>query len=315
VEATRNAAAPFEQRRPTGVLPGVQCTRERTLAMSKRVNFFSAFAALTLGTVSVNAADLGGMRGGGMKDGGYMPAIQQSAAVSSGIYLRGDVAWANQSFSSMYEPPAYQLSHTSIENTRSWGVGIGRYFSSNIRGDLTFDWRGEAGMKGSVLENSATVRGERQFGVKNMVALANLYYDFDTRSRFTPYIGVGLGFARNTTSAGSVNVLSRTTDNCNDGYTGGAVPGPTHTCSATFDGATKTNAAGALMAGFSAKLHDRLHLDAGYRFLYLGGANTGDIVIKRTIANVAQTDGAADPIIHDLTAHEFRVGLRWNLNR
>ena len=44
------------------------------------------------------------------------------------------------------------------------------------------------------------------FGVKNMVALANLYYDFDTRSHFTPYLGVGLGFARNTTSAGHVNI-------------------------------------------------------------------------------------------------------------
>jgi opacity protein-like surface antigen len=293
-------------------MSGVQYTRERTLAMSKSVNFFAIIAGLLLGTVSADAADLGGMRGG-MKDGGYMPAIQQSAAASSGIYLRGDFAWANQNFSSVYEPPAYQLSHTSIESTRSWGVGIGRYFSSNIRGDLTFDWRGEAGIKGSVLDPAATVRGERQFGVKNMVALANLYYDFDTRSRFTPYIGVGLGFARNTTSAGGVSILSTPADNCDPGFAGG----PTHTCSATFAGATKTNAAGALMAGFSAKLHDRLHLDAGYRFLYLGGARTGDIVVTNTeiATGTATTTNGVDPIVHDLHAHEFRVGIRWDINR
>ena len=70
------------------------------------------------------------------------------------------------------------------------------------------------------------------------------------------------------------------------------------------------------MAGFSARLHDRLHLDAGYRFLYLGGAHTGDIVITRRRhrnGGIATSTAGADPIVHDLTAHEFRVGLRWDM--
>jgi opacity protein-like surface antigen len=285
--------------------------------MSKRGTLLAAFAFAALGTVSANAADLGGMKGGSMKDSGYMPAIQQQSQ-PSGLYFRGDFSFANQGLSSIYEPPAYTLSHPAIENTRSWGIGVGRYFTSNIRGDLTFDWRSEARVTGNVNDPIATVQGERVFGVKNMVGLANLYYDFDTRTHFTPYLGVGLGFARNTTTAGRVNIAYPSGSSCDPAYP----LTQTSTCEATFDGATKTHAAGALMAGFSARLHDRLHLDAGYRFLYLGGANTGDIKITRTVLPTAPVgtttsgpDGAADPIIHDLTAHEFRVGLRWNLNR
>jgi opacity protein-like surface antigen len=69
------------------------------------------------------------------------------------------------------------------------------------------------------------------------------------------------------------------------------------------------------MAGFSARLHDRLHLDAGYRFMYMGGAHTGDIKTSSTVIATGVTTGgtSADPIIHDLFAHEFRVGLRWDI--
>ena len=140
-----------------------------------------------------------------------------------------------------------------------------------------------------------------------MVALANVYYDFDLRSHFTPYLGVGLGFARNSTSSGSVVISG-----CDaiDPITGGVA------CSADFDGRTKTNAAGALMAGFSAKLRDRLHFDAGYRFLYLGDSHTGDIRITRAAGSTVTgpaPSSTPDPFVFDQFAHEFRVGLRMDL--
>ena len=118
--------------------------------MSKRGTLLAAIAFAALGTASANAADLGGMKGGSMKDSGYMPAIQQPQAASACI-CAATSRWANQSLGAIYEPPAYTLSMPSIENTRSWGLGVGRYFSSNVRGDLTFDWRSEAGVRGTVV--------------------------------------------------------------------------------------------------------------------------------------------------------------------
>jgi hypothetical protein len=49
----------------------------------------------------------------------------------------------------------------------------------------------------------------------------------------------------------------------------------------------------------------RLHLDVGYRFLYLGDAHTGNLV-----GVAPPTPG---PRLEDITAQEIRIGLRWDI--
>ena len=263
--------------------------------MMKKSSLLAAAALSLMGTVSANAADL---NGGSIKDG---PAAYSQPAIASAarMYLRGDFSWANQDLGSIYEPPAYTLSSPTIARTHGFGAGAGIYYTPNVRMDFTYDWRSNADVTGDVVDGAATVQGKRRFGVKSDVALFNLYYDFDAHARFKPYLGVGLGFARNRTSNGVIDIAPT----C-------ALPA---TCEATFEGKTEWSAAGALMAGFSAKLHDRMHLDAGYRFMYMGDAHTGDVVITRTPVVVGAPTSAPDPKIFDLTAHEFRVGVRWDI--
>ena len=143
--------------------------------------------------------------------------------------------------------------------------------------------------------NLVNFPGERKFGLKSDVVLANLYYDFDLRSRFTPYIGFGLGVTNNRTSTGTV------TDTCGCSGVSGV----------SIAGASNWSVAGALMTGFSVALRDRLHLDAGYRFLYLGDAHTGVMTGTAPVAGAAFTGG--DPAVTDIYAHEFRVGLRYDI--
>ncbi len=222
------------------------------------------------------------------------------------IYLRGDFGTARYNEPFMFEPPNEHLSSVGIGSSSSFGGGIGYYFSKSVRMDLTLDWFKEADATGTVAHPGAIFSGRRDFGIKSMVGLANVYYDFDTRTRFTPYIGVGVGFAHNNTTAGTVTPLTACAAAC---YTGAI----------TIDGAKETSAAGALMTGFSAKLHDRLHLDAGYRLLYLGSAHTGLIRGTRTAVATGPAGapvGAAtspDPYVEDIVAHQFRVGLRWDI--
>lgn len=248
----------------------------------------AATAALVAGTAGALAADL---YGGSMKDGGgYAPPETTRPAM---FYARADFTASSNDLGSVHEQPNYLLNDTHISNSRMWGGGIGMYFSPSVRGDLTLDWSNSASV--NVAGNNSLGSAQGQFGVKRMVGLANLYYDFDTRTRFTPYLGVGLGFSRNTTTAGDGSAI--------------CIPcGGTATI--TTDGATKTNAAGAFMAGFSAKLYDRWMLDAGYRFLYTGDAKTSDMAV--TYANGTTT---TIPSLHvnDLYAHELRVGLRMDL--
>jgi opacity protein-like surface antigen len=259
----------------------------------------SLIAGLTslAGMTAANAADL---NNGSIKDSGYEPAQMSRPAM---FYARGDFTYSGNNTNDITELPNYTHTQTSMEASRGWGFGFGMYFSPNIRGDVTVDWLGKSDVRGTINEVNATVQGERQFGLRNVVGLANLYYDFDTRSRFTPYIGVGFGVSRNTTSAGMIVI-----NDCSASY-GGLAAG----CAATNEGASKTSAAGALMAGFSAKLGDRWTLDAGYRFLYLGDAKTSDYKITRVANDPTYPQGLTPATVHDIYAHQFRVGMRMDV--
>ena len=152
----------------------------------------------------------------------------------SAWYLRGDIAW------SLYGDPDMSQSGVSfsgedIDDTFSLGGGLGYYFSDNIRGDITVDYRFEADVSGTNSQTGARL----DTNLASTSFLANMYYDFGDRDGITPYIGAGIGFSYNDTSSDS-----------NVDFAAGA------------------------MAGLSFSIHDSLKFDAGYRFLYPGDAET-----------------------------------------
>jgi len=208
----------------------------------------------------------------------------------------------------MVEGGIFDLTDTGLGETWTFGGGIGRYFTRNIRGDVTVDYRFEADAEGTLADPNSTLPGVRHFGVKSTVVLANLYYDFNAGGRFSPYVGVGLGYAFHETTAGTV-----------DGSCG---------CDGIIEGDSNGHVAGALMAGFAWNLFANrqemagstkdgpvyaapsraLYLDVGYRFLYLGETATGPV---RGLVN-GTPDVSEDPTVEEIHAHELRVGLRYD---
>ncbi len=252
-------------------------------------------AALLAGSVATaSAADL---HRGSIKDS-YAPAAPVSSGPSS-WYVRIDGGHGRFDDPTMIEDGRFDLTGAKIDDTWTLGGGVGYYFSKNVRADITWDHRFEADARGSIPGIGLTpFPGERKFGLKSDVVMANLYYDIDTRTRFTPYIGVGIGFAHNTTTTGSV------ADSCACGFN-----------SVSIAGDSKWSTAGALMSGMSINVRDRMHIDAGYRFLMLGDAHTGLITGNAIPAGggPAAPAQAGDPVMKDLWSHEFRVGLRWDI--
>ncbi|HRD75027.1 MAG TPA: outer membrane beta-barrel protein [Hyphomicrobiaceae bacterium] len=247
-------------------------------------------AALLTGSVAVaNAADLYGAPGGSIKDA--TPVIPYGSPMS--WYIRGDIGWASHDNPVMVEDGIYDLVETKIGRNWTYGGGIGRYFSPSVRGDITVDVRTEADVRGRLADPGATAPGTRHFGLKSTVTLFNLYYDFDTRTRFTPYIGAGLGFAHLKTTTGTI------TDTCGCGFT-----------STSIATGSDWHVAGALMAGFAFTVRDRVHLDAGYRFLYLGEVATGPVTTTNALGTAMISK---DPTVEDIHAHEFRLGLRMDI--
>ena len=259
-------------------------------------------AALVLGSAQgVLAADL---YGGGIKDA---PAMAAMPAPSAGWYVRVDGGY-NLFDDATVTVEGFTTSNSSIDNSWSIGGGIGRYFGRGFRGDITVDHLFDSAVQSDIdCGCVGAYIGTAKFDFSSTVVLANLYYDFNRGGRFVPYIGAGVGFAHNETSAGEVD------NTCG--------------CIATIDKGSDNRFAAAAMAGLSWRLRggettyvgglkdepaavhtsNALYLDVGYRFLYLGSVKTGDLVWNA--ANVG-----VDPEVKDITAQQVRVGLRYDLN-
>jgi opacity protein-like surface antigen len=260
-----------------------------------------ALAALTAAT-SVQAADLGG-QGGSIKDDAMPTLMQQSAAR---FYVRADGSYASYDRPSIDIDGKFDGYNNKIDGAWSAGGGVGYYINKNWRADFTLEQRFNTDVTSTYAFNGGASTADAKFGLKSTLGLFNIYYDFDTRTRFTPYVGAGLGWVNHKTSVGSV------VDNCG--------------CTSTIDSGSNSSVAGALMAGVAVNLTRRgpsagssegytggevarnLYLDVGYRFLYLGDAKTGAINANTPTPVVV----ADDPTVSEIHAHEFRVGLRYD---
>jgi len=275
--------------------------------MTIRRSIFLGIALLVGAAGSAGAADM--YDGGSLKDGPYqMPETAR-------WYLRGDIGYATHRDSDMHELDfngySQPLTDTSIDEAWTAGGGIGMYFASSIRGDVTVDYRADTGVEGFKSVGDLN-NGSRSFDVDSTVVLANLYYDIDMRSGFTPYLGVGLGWASN---------------RANEGEGDGWIDGPGCGCTAVnvpvvIESNSTSNFAWALMAGVSIDLgghrggslkdvedfSSAWKLDIGYRYLDMGEVNTGEVVAQHPSGQMS-----GDPIIEDYAAHEFRVGLRYDI--
>ena len=241
--------------------------------------------------MTATAADLYGGRGS-IKDDYVAPPVQTNSC--GAWYARVDSGNSSMDRPNITQAGVDDLLRPNIKDSYTLGGGIGRYFTCNVRGDITYDHRFQSGITGFNGNQFSPAYGDQKFKMSNDVVLFNAYYDFDTRSRFTPYIGVGLGFTNNHIGRGSGTVGSL----ASTGGFGNAL---------TSNGNDTFHAAAAVMAGMSVALRERLSLDAGYRFLYLGTANTGNVYDTRLNAPAGRNS------IEELHAHEFRVGLRYEL--
>lgn len=270
-------------------------TVTRTLLLLGACAGLSAFAP-------ANAADLGGS----LKDD-RMPVLAQSAAR---FYARVDGSYSTYDIPSLTESGQFDLVNAKIGNTWSVGGGVGYYINKNWRADLTIEERQKSNLSGTNGDTANFGTGaSRNFGLSGELYMANVYYDFDCRCRFTPYVGGGLGFFDYSTTAGSApNNLGSVNPALANG---------------TITSGGGTSVAAALMAGAALNLTGRgapagtgegygggdaarnLYLDVGYRFLYLSDVHSGQITNAINVGSLSASD---------LHAHEFRVGLRYDFH-
>ena len=218
--------------------------------------------------------------------GGSIKDAPVAMASPHHCYFRGDLgySWSRDPSVKFTQTGAAgfitdSVTNTSLDNTWIGGLGVGCGSGvRGIRGELMFDWHGDRDLRGTL---AAPLGGTLSSSVRSYTLMFNGYYDLGRFDRWTPYIGAGVGVAHNDL----------------DSVTFTALPN-------TLLGGDRWSLAWSLMAGVGVQVTDRITLDIGYRYIDMGKVNSSTVDNTGFAAN-------APVRVDDLTAHEFKVGLRF----
>ncbi len=316
------------------VTEGSELGKEGTNVMTQVRMLISAgmsFACLTLASAA-NPAYADGLPYDPRLEG-YHRAVPVPAPVpvpetDSGYYLRVDGAWvrgdsSNYNTSNVFHDDV--RAESGLNDFARIGVGAGYRFSHWLRGDLTVDVRSDVNSRSNASRTRAVTNTQAGVGVNstillrdtvkdsfksdNTVVMVNGYVDVPNATRFTPYIGAGIGVVRHRLWGRhySTSTICIDTFDC-DPNTVDAQPSATvlHTRSSSNTSGYDYALAVAVMAGFSYEWWENVHFDMGYRWLHLSGTKfTGRNVIG---------GGNHSVVIPDQNNHELRFGLRWEIN-
>lgn len=271
--------------------------------MYARAVFIASSLMLAATTTTASAGDIYAPSAGGLKD----PVFQQEVIIPEPTvfqeyaewYIRGDVGvgrFADMDAHGSSGGAGFDVGSLDFDNIYSVSLGFGRYITPNVRIGLDVDYRHKSASRFNT-GSPAAVAALTNFGTiplefTSTAVMLNAYYDFGPNRRFSPYLGGGVGVAfHNLELKGS-------------SYTNSAGTGTISSGSSTSG-----NFAANVMAGVSVNIQQGLFLDVGYKFSYLGDASVNfDYSHASAPANTSSSIG-----FDDILAHEFKIGLRYDL--
>jgi opacity protein-like surface antigen len=165
------------------------------------------------------------------------------------------------------------------------GIGVGRYFNNNIRGEMSLNYR-----DGHQLDTTDTINAGFSYkaNLKSVSMFLSGYYDFNSINlsgkSLTPYLGGGIGLARN-----DMDDLDIGLDN---------------SFINSVKGKNVTEFAWKLGAGANLNLTEKCSLDLNYQFVDLGKFKSG------TLVSSTMTD-AQKPFEGNYRTNELTIGLRY----
>lgn len=165
------------------------------------------------------------------------------------------------------------------------GIGVGRYFNNNIRGEMSLSYR-----DGHQLDTTDTINAGYSYkaNLKSVSMFLSGYYDFNSINlsgkSLTPYLGGGIGLARNDM------------DDLDVGLNNSFIT--------SIKGKNVTEFAWKLGAGANLNLTEKCSLDLNYQFVDLGKFKSG------TLVSSTMTD-AQKPFEGNYRTNELTIGLRY----
>lgn len=268
--------------------------------IARIVSAATSFLA-TLGVA--HGADLGGK-----------PVIETVQPEGRAFYIRGDFGYAFNEIGGFSQPDVLDNGGSFVSSRVGHapyiGAGIGWRFTNWLRFDLTGEYRFSAdataqdylqtNLHGPDGQLTASTKYSGEF--TSILGLANVYFDLPEWHGITPYVGGGIGFARNKFSDFTTSSHGSFLD-----FSTGKMT--TQDTSGFASDKAEISFAWALMAGLSVDVSERAKLDLGYRYVNLGGK----VAVSSNIINCVCGTVASPMTGDDLESHEIRVGLRFEL--
>lgn len=160
--------------------------------------------------------------------------------------------------------------------------------NGTLRAEIELGMDGKA--KKSEAEDNVSFYDEFESSFEKTSLMANVYFDFDTKTAFMPYIGVGAGVAK---VKGSVYEYQE------DYYSADEFSGSK----------TQYNFAYQLTAGVGYKINDNMTLDVSYRYADFGESKISGSGVCADSTGIYAYD---DEVKADLTSNEIMIGLRYS---
>lgn len=216
----------------------------------------------------------------------------QVDVIASSWYLRGDIGVGiarNYTLEYLRNPlntVDFNFVHQSISDSFFIGGGVGYEFNNWLRFDATAEYRAKQRVYafGQYSIGGGTFLDTYEGYLSSWVFMGNAYVDLGTWNCFTPFVGVGVGAARNT-----MNNLSDVNPSL-AGWGVGRNPSEWHF-------------AYALHAGVAYNVSKTFKVELAYRYL-----NYGSITDTIDCANTCNPDSYK---FGNLASHDIKLGFRW----
>ena len=216
----------------------------------------------------------------------------------------------------------------NLNKTLFGGISAGTYLTPNIRAEFAFDFYDDFKVASSdPVTYPESLSGEGQYTqnyqvtrldtikVGRTTAMYNMYYDIPTGTRLRPFVGAGIGVtwrAMKRNWREEANCEDTTTD-LGDGTTVTSSPchhlvpddQPSHWERSGTDEVDRFDLALAAMAGLSYEITPDIIWDNSYQFLWES---------QGISLSTATFSGTSTVSYSDTTQHQFRTGLRFNIN-
>lgn len=300
-----------------------------------KFHYASLAVAAVLGFVSTPAlaADWAGVReiGGGVPvpvpPPAPIPTFDADSDWYVGLYLGGDIRQDIDILNQVTCGCTIAVDSHDIGTTPIFGFTFGRYITPSLRAEIAIDYHPDqqpfrtdsadlvpqqsltvAAANGGTDTGTYDVHRTDIVRVARTTGLVNLLYDINTGTRFTPYLGGGVGFswrrlsreyAEYSTCASAHNDFNGVTTNYAPPDCGPRLPNP-YTTSGT-DSKEQIAFAAALQAGVAIALTDEISWDNGWQMLW---EDNGLVTTAPTVS------GASTISYKDAVLQQFRTGLR-----